>query len=219
MAWTTIWWDLAALAAAPVAGLLVARASLQLPAGPDQPAPRPSVRRCALAVGLCVGAALWAAIVSPGALGLVGAVLGWQLVLVAMVDAEHLWLPHRLTVPLGLLGLAEAAAFQPGQLPDRIIGAALGFAALALIAWAYKRARGREGLGGGDSRLLAAAGAWVGWAGLPTVMLAASLAGLAIVGAQAALRRRLDLSQEIPFGVYLAAGLWLAWLYGPLGAR
>lgn len=209
-------WLFLALVLGPPAGFLVARASLQMPAGPD-PVPSPSVRRHALAMGGATLAAVWAAALSPGLPGLVGAVLGWQLLLIAMLDAEHFWLPHRLTVPLGLLGLAQAAAFEPDQLAHRLIGAAVGFGALALVAWAYRRLRGREGVGGGDFRLLGAAGAWVGWLGLPSVLVAASVAGLAVVGARAARGRRLDGAEAVPFGVYLALGLWLTWLYGPLG--
>jgi leader peptidase (prepilin peptidase)/N-methyltransferase len=209
-------WALLALALGPLAGFLVARASLQMAAQGD-PAPTPTLRRYGLAAGGATLAAVWAAILAPGLLGLVGAVLGWQLLLIAMLDAEHFWLPHRLTVPLGLLGLAQAAAFEPDQILHRLIGVAIGFGALALIAWLYRRLRGREGMGGGDFRLLGAAGAWVGWEGLPSVLVLASITGLTVVGIRALRGRRPVGSVEVPFGVYLALGLWFTWLYGPLG--
>jgi leader peptidase (prepilin peptidase)/N-methyltransferase len=120
-------------------------------------------------------------------------------------------------VPLGVLGLAEAAALEPDQIANRLVGVAVGFGALALVAWLYRRLRGREGMGGGDFRLLGAAGAWVGWAGLPSVLVLASAAGLAVVGVRAARGHRPGRAEEIPFGVYLAIGLWLTWLCGPLG--
>jgi leader peptidase (prepilin peptidase) / N-methyltransferase len=209
------WWGLAA-ALGPLCGFLVARASLQLP-DRDGPAAPPSARRYALAMAACTVGFLWTMSVSPGPLALIGGLLGCQLMLIAMLDAEHFWLPHRLTVPLGLMGLAQAAAFQPDQFVDRLIGAAVGFAALASIAWVYRRARGRDGMGGGDFRLLAAAGAWVGWIGLPSVLVLGSVAGLVVVGARTARGKALNAAEEVPFGVYLAVGLWLTWLYGPLG--
>jgi len=204
---------------AAAAGLLVARASVELPAESGAPRPSPTRRRYLLCTGACVFVALWSAIVTPNALAVVGAALGVQLVLIAILDAEHLWLPHRLTVPLGLMGLAEAAALQPDELIDRLIGAAVGFAVLAAIAFVYRRLRGREGIGGGDFRLLAAAGAWVGWIGLPSVLVLGCLVGLVLAMVRAIRTRTLESGLEVPFGVYLAIGLWLTWLYGPVGLQ
>lgn len=199
------------------AGLLVARASVALPSEGDHPPPtRQRYTFCAV---LCGCACFWAGVASLGLLAPIGAALAVQLILLAILDAEHFWLPHRLTVPLGLLGLAEAAALEPDQLLGRVIGVALGFLALAAIAEAYRRLRGREGLGGGDFRLLGAAGAWVGWVGLPSVLVLACLCGLAVAAVQAIRKRPWDLGLQVPFGVYLAAGLWLTWLYGPVGLR
>jgi len=209
-------WPLLGAALGPLAGFLVARASLQMPYE-GQPTPAPSPKRYGLAIAGATAASIWAALLSPGLPGLVGAVLGWQLLLLASLDAEHFWLPHRLTIPLGLLGLAEAAALQPDQLLSRLIGVVIGFGALALIAWLYRRLRGREGMGGGDFRLLGAAGAWVGWEGLPSVLVLGSITGLAVVGVRAMRGHRPGGGHEVPFGVYLALGLWLTWLYGPLG--
>jgi leader peptidase (prepilin peptidase)/N-methyltransferase len=209
------WWGLA-LALGALSGTLVARASVRLPAGPAEAAPV-SRKRLASCLAACLLAAIWSAAWSPGPLGLITTVLGAQLVLIATLDGEHFWLPHRLTLPLGLLGLAQAAAFEPDQIPHRLIGAALGFTVLAGIAWAYERLRGREGMGGGDFRLLAAAGAWVGWIGLPSVLVWACACGLAVVGAKALRGGKSGLGDQVPFGAYLAAGLWLTWLYGPIG--
>jgi leader peptidase (prepilin peptidase)/N-methyltransferase len=79
--------------------------------------------------------------------------------------------------------------------------------------------RGREGMGGGDARLLAAAGGWLGWQGLPSVLVLASLAALAIAGWQAARGHNIGASTRLPFGTYLVFGIFVVWLYGPLGGN
>jgi leader peptidase (prepilin peptidase)/N-methyltransferase len=177
----------------------------------------PIPRRYLLIELACVGVAVWAVFAHGWPLAAASAVLGWWLLLIAFVDAEHFWLPWRFTLPLGAAGLLAAALLQPQSLSERAIGAVAGVAVLWGLAWLYRRVRGREGLGGGDPALLGAAGAWVGWTGLPSVLLYASLAGLSLVLAQALLRRRVRLDDRLPFGVFLAAGIWLTWLYGPLG--
>lgn len=167
------------------------------------------------AAGLLAG--LWAARAIEGPLVVIGAALGASLLLIAVIDAEHLWLPNLLTLPLGVAGLMVSSVFGPGRFIDHAIGAAVGFLALAGLAALYRRIRGREGLGGGDARLLAAIGAWVGWAGLPTVLVWGSAAGLSWVVARSIARRPLRRDEPLPYGVCLAIGAWLTWLHGPLG--
>jgi leader peptidase (prepilin peptidase)/N-methyltransferase len=99
---------------------------------------------------------------------------------------------------------------------DHLIGAAAGFAVFAGIAAIYRRLRGREGLGLGDAKLLAALGAWVGWQGLPTIVLYAALAGLLWAIAGALRGAPLHARHRIPFGPFLSLAGWLVWLYGPL---
>jgi leader peptidase (prepilin peptidase)/N-methyltransferase len=91
-----------------------------------------------------------------------------------------------------------------------------GFAVLGAISLLYRRLRHREGLGLGDAKLLAALGAWVSWQGLPTVLLWGSMLGLVFALVRSAMGRGLQWSDRIPFGVFLGAGGWLVWLYGPL---
>lgn len=172
-------------------------------------------RRYPLLEAGCALVGLWAALVDPGPAVFASAVLGWWLLLLAVLDGESFWLPRRLTVPLLLTGLAAAAWLRPESLADRAIGAAVGWAALTLIGALYERVRRREGLGGGDPPFLAAIGAWVGWAGLPSVLLIAAAAGLAWAVVAGRGRPRADL--KLPFGVFLAIGAWLVWLYGPIG--
>jgi leader peptidase (prepilin peptidase)/N-methyltransferase len=174
-------------------------------------------RRYLLLELACPLAPLWVASVKDGPEIVLGAALAWTLLLLALLDGEHFWLPDALTLPLGAAGLAAAAWLGEPALTDAALGAALGFSGFWLLAAAYRRVRGREGLGGGDARLLGAAGAWVGWIGLPSVLLWASLSGLCLVLVQRARGRTLEAEQPIPFGVFLALGLWLTWLYGPLG--
>jgi leader peptidase (prepilin peptidase)/N-methyltransferase len=139
------------------------------------------------------------------------ALLGWWLLALALIDLRSWRLPDALTLPLLALGLLAAAL---GLLPGpglwlALLGASLGYVFLAGVAWAYRRLRGRDGLGLGDAKLLAAAGAWLGPAELPLLVLAAALLGLAL-----ALLRSDALRAEtpVPFGPPLALTFWALFL-------
>jgi leader peptidase (prepilin peptidase)/N-methyltransferase len=127
---------------------------------------------------------------------------------------EHYWLPDRLTYPLIALGLGSAVYFDSPTILDSAIGAVLGFALMAVVAITYKRLRGRHGLGGGDWKLFAAAGAWVGWYNLPLVLLIASGGGL-VAALILHWRKAALLEQRLPFGAFLAPAIWLLYLAGP----
>ncbi len=170
----------------------------------------PAIELAALAV------AVWSLAVLPGWLAWAGAGLGWILLTLAVIDARHLLLPDTLTLPLVPAGLLVAWALEPAKLPDHAIGAVAGFAAVVLIAVAYRRLAGREGIGLGDAKLFAAAGAWVSWAGLPGVLLLAAAGGLAGHVVAARLTGTSLKDRELPFGPYVAGAFWLIWLYGPL---
>jgi leader peptidase (prepilin peptidase) / N-methyltransferase len=144
--------------------------------------------------------------------------LGWTLLALAAIDLRHFILPDLLTLPLIPAGLAVAWLDDPARLPDHAIGAAAGFAAFALTGWLYQRLRGRAGLGGGDAKLLAAAGAWLGWPALPGVVVIAATSALLVIAARTLAGRPIGPQAPIAFGPYLALGLWLLWLLGPAGA-
>lgn len=169
----------------------------------------------------CAAAAIgvWAALAGAGDLiwTLATAALGWQLLLIALIDAENFWLPDELTLPLIASGLIASAVLVSGWPVDQIIGAVTGLAGLWLIALAYRRLRDRDGMGSGDPILFAGVGAWVGWQGLPTTLLWACAAGFSLVLTFLVTRRKVSGSDRLPFGTFLAIGLWLTWLYGPLG--
>ncbi|EJL34232.1 prepilin signal peptidase PulO-like peptidase [Caulobacter sp. AP07] len=162
-----------------------------------------------------LGVAAWSALAQSGAMVPVTAIFGWGLLAVAVIDAENLWLPDVLTLPLGAAGWAFTVSLGLRTPLAPLIGAAAGYGALALVAFVYKALRGRPGLGGGDPFLLGAIGAWVGWRGLPTVLLWSCGVGLAIAAIISLARRRLDLARPLPFGTFLAVGAWLTWLLGP----
>jgi leader peptidase (prepilin peptidase) / N-methyltransferase len=170
----------------------------------------PLIELAALAV------ALWATFLLSGWLLLATAALGWTLLALAVIDWRHELLPDALTLPLIPAGLAVAYAIDPDRVLPHAIGAAAGFLAFAALALAYERLRGREGLGLGDAKLLAAAGAWLGWAALPSVVVVGAVSGLLLALLQAARGRRLEAGSRLPFGPHLALGFWLVWLYGPL---
>lgn len=155
---------------------------------------------CAAIVG---AAALW---IAPDSSGLALALFGWLLLPLAWLDWRHLWLPDRLVLPLALAGLAFGGLLA-ASLVDRIIGGLAGWAALSLIALTYRLARGREGLGQGDPKLLGAIGLWLGWAPLAPVLTLAAALGIA-----AALARGLSSKDSLPFGTMLSMAAWpIAW--------
>lgn len=164
------------------------------------------------------GVGVWAAI-HGGGWPMVGAtaMLGWMLLLIAIVDAECFWLPDVLTWPLAVVGLAFAAWSARGVPWNALIGVAAGFGSLWLLAFTYRALRKRDGLGGGDPFLFGAAGAWVGWMGLPSVLLWACAVGFALVLSRMVLRKSVSGSDRLPLGTFLAIGVWLTWLWGPLG--
>lgn len=171
----------------------------------------PIVEMLAAAIG---GTAL---ALAPGPAGLAGALFGWLLLALAVLDLEHFWLPDRLTATLAVTGLAFAAIGLPPPLAERFAGGAVGYAGLALIGWSYRRVRGRVGLGQGDPKLLGAIGLWLGWRALPLVLLGASLAGLAYAVARLLGGRRLAAGARLPLGTLLAAAAWGCWCAGAAG--
>jgi len=164
------------------------------------------------------GVGVWAALTSATLPELVfTTLLGWQLLLIALVDADELWLPDQLTFPLLASGLVAAVWLPDRTLLEASLGVALGFTALWTIAGIYRRLRARDGLGGGDPILFGSVGAWVGWSGLPSVLLWASAAGLCWVLARRLAGRAVGPDEPLPFGPFIVAGGWLTWLYGPIG--
>jgi len=169
----------------------------------------PAIEATAAAIG---AASLW---LHADAAGLLGAIFGWALLALAVLDAEHFWLPDAITLPLLGAGLALGVSFDPPLL-DRLLGAVAGYGGLAAIASLYRTVRGRAGMGGGDPKLMGAIGAWVGWAALPLVLVAAASVALLAVGIAAARGRDIAATTRLPFGAPLAAAGWLIWLVDPI---
>jgi len=164
-----------------------------------------------------LGIALWAGFTLPGDLLWLGCGLGWCLLALGVIDLRDHLLPDILTLPLIPLGLIAAYVEDPASTGIHALSAVAGYATFRLIAFAYRSWRGRDGLGHGDAKLLAAAGAWVSWQGLPGVVLIGATASLALVLVHARSGRGIRAEDRIPFGPGSCLGLWLVWLYGPLG--
>jgi leader peptidase (prepilin peptidase)/N-methyltransferase len=165
------------------------------------------VELAAALIGVTAGIAV------PGPVGLAGAAFGWLLLALAALDLAVFWLPDRLTIALALGGLLTGAIGIEPSLTARLIGGVAGFAGLWLIGAGYRHWRGREGLGGGDPKLLGAIGLWLGWAMLPAVLLLAALTGLALVLVGMLSGRPTRLDDRVPFGALLAIAAYPAWLF------
>ncbi len=148
-----------------------------------------------------------AAVVAFGPTLEAGLVMGflWTLLALAVIDARTLLLPDRLTLGLLWVGLLANVLGYWGavSLADAVLGAAVGYASLAGVAWGYARLTGREGMGMGDAKLLAALGGWLGWMVLPLIVLLASLLAL-LAGGLAMWRGQADRHTALPFGPFLA---------------
>lgn len=147
------------------------------------------------------------------AAGVAALVFTAVLVASAGIDARTTLLPDQLTLPLVWLGLLVNVPGTFTDLQSAVIGAAAGYLVLWLVFHAFRLATGKEGMGYGDFKLLAALGAWMGWQALPVILLLASLVG-AVVGVALILLRGRDRNIPIPFGPYLAAAGWLALIWG-----
>jgi len=148
-----------------------------------------------------------------GMAGLATLVFAYLLIAMTFIDADTQLLPDDLTLPLLWCGLLVNldATFVP--LSDAVIGAAAGYLVLWAVYWLFKLATGKEGMGYGDFKLLAALGAWLGWKMLPVIILLSSLVGAA-VGIALIVFARHGRNNPIPFGPYLAVAGMIALLYG-----
>jgi leader peptidase (prepilin peptidase)/N-methyltransferase len=136
------------------------------------------------------------------------------LVALAFIDLDTSFLPDDLTLPLMWAGIVSAAlGWIPVTLSASVAGAAIGYLSLWFVFHAYRLIRGKEGMGAGDFKLLAALGAWMGWQAIPSIILLSSAVG-AIVGIALIVFRRHDRDVPIPFGPYLAGGGVAALFFG-----
>jgi len=145
-------------------------------------------------------------------------VLTWFLIALSLIDLDHKLLPDSLTLPLLWLGLLLALISIDGQpifadLRSGVIGAAAGYLSLWSVYQLFKLLTGKEGMGYGDFKLLAALGAWLGWQMLPLVIILSAAVG-SVVGIALIVSGQRSRQAEIPFGPYLAGAGWLALLYG-----
>lgn len=138
-------------------------------------------------------------------------VLGWTLLTLAWIDYEHMMLPDVLTLPLVIAGLGATLLQDPSAVTEHAAAAAAGYLAFRAIEIGYRWLRGRDGLGQGDAKLMAAAGAWLGLMPLPTVVFTAALFGLLFVAVLRVLGNRLHAGSAIPFGPALCAAIAAAW--------
>lgn len=150
----------------------------------------------------------------PGVAGWCLALFGWLLLPLALLDLRHFWLPDALTAVLAFAGLLLAGPLLGSSWAARMTGAIAGGVTLGVLAWLFARARGRAGMGGGDPKLAAAIGCWIGWVPLPFMFAVASFGGIVWAMLQ---KRDVPISdRHIPFGTFMAAAAWVTvpvWAY------
>ncbi|MBE7521292.1 MAG: prepilin peptidase [Burkholderiales bacterium] len=165
-----------------------------------------------LAAGALALAAVWR--FGPTWQGLAACLFLWALVALAFIDADTQLLPDDLTLPLLWGGLLANLFGLFVPLSSAVIGAIAGYLALWTVYWLFKLIRGKEGMGHGDFKLLAALGAWLGWPMLPQIVLVSSVLG-ALGGIAAIVARGRDRAAPLPFGPWLAGAGAIALFFGP----
>lgn len=158
-------------------------------------------------------AALAAWYYGAGAHAIGAMLLGWSLLALAAIDLDTQLLPDDITLPLIWAGLIFNIGGVFAPLSSAVVGAIAGYLSLWAVYWAFKLATGKEGMGFGDFKLLAALGAWLGWQALPVVILLSSVVGAA-VGIGLMVFKRHGRDNPIPFGPYLAAAGLIAMFWG-----
>jgi len=162
--------------------------------------------------GLLAACAVWRFGVTPQ--GIAACVLLWSLLALTMIDFDTQLLPDGITLPLLWAGLIANLWHTFAALPDAVIGAVAGYLSLWTIYWLFKLIRGKEGMGYGDFKLLAALGAWLGWQLLPVIVLLSSVVGAGI-GLTLIVFKGRDHSVPLAFGPYLAIAGAVALFFGP----
>ncbi len=145
--------------------------------------------------------------------GVLALLFSWSLLALTGIDFNEQLLPDNITLPLLWLGLLINLNNTFTSLDSAVLGAVLGYMSLWWIFWLFKLLTGKEGMGHGDFKLLAALGAWLGWQQLLLIILLSSLVG-AVVGIALILIAGRDRQVPIPFGPYLATAGWIALLWG-----
>jgi len=137
-----------------------------------------------------------------------------SLVTIAFIDLHHRIIPDILSLSLLILGFI-ASLFKLSEIPwlDSLIGILGGGGFFYLVAFLFEKLTGREGMGGGDIKMLAMIGAWTGWRALPSIILISSLAGIVIGGVSLLLARK-EMRSKIPFGPFLSLGTLLSLFFG-----
>lgn len=171
--------------------------------------------------GMAVAAFSFAAL--PLKVAVVSCLLGWTMLAIAVVDARRFIIPDVLSLPAIPAGLLASGRLMDGSAADlvrvdHVIGMLAGGLGLWLVRAAYFRVRRREGLGLGDVKLAAVAGAWIGWQSLSDAILLAAALALSLAIALALVRgRELSAAAKIPFGCFLAPSIWLVWALAAMG--
>lgn len=145
--------------------------------------------------------------------GLAALILTWVLISLTMIDADTQLLPDNMTLPLLWLGLISNSFHLFTSIDSALWGAVFGYLSLWSVYWGFKILTGKEGMGYGDFKLLAALGAWMGWQMLPIIILVSSVVG-AVIGIGMILIKGKDKNIPIPFGPYLAIAGWISLIWG-----
>ncbi|MGH6851091.1 MAG: prepilin peptidase [Methylocella sp.] len=181
-----------------------------------KPARRTPVEYAAFAA-LAGAIAIASLVAAPGTSGLLGGALGVLMLAIAVADARAFIIPGKLTVAAFLLALANAANEGLESMPQNVALAALRGLVLALAFFAlreiYRRLRHRHGIGLGDVKLAAVAGAWLDWTLIPVAIEIAALAALTFyIASRLVLQRPLRAAAKLPFGLFFAPAIWVCWL-------
>ncbi len=152
----------------------------------------------------------------PTAILVVSTALGTALAWLSIVDLKTFRLPNPITIALTVAGLAATYVLNSAELVTHMLAAAGSFAFLAAANFIYRAIRGHDGIGGGDAKLLAAAGAWTGPEGALAVLLVSTLLALAAFAASALFGHMPERQTRLPFGPFLGLAFWVTWLFGPL---
>lgn len=173
-------------------------------------------RLCAVGLYLAVSWPAWRVLRLRPEILTLSVVLAVVLIVASLIDLDRLILPDALTLPLIAVGAPVTLWVGHHSLSWWAASAAAGYAVIWCLDWLYFSLRNRHGIGMGDAKLLAASGAWLGMASLPTVLLWATGSALTASLVASAFGREFKLDLKLPFGPAIALGFWMTWLYGPL---